>query len=201
MKQGTKLKSYSGKAIPIPGNDIDTDRIIPARFMRCLTFCGLGQYAMYDERYNQDGSEKEHLFNKDEYKRNSILLVNKNFGCGSSREHAPWALHDFGTRLIIGESFAEIFAGNCNSLGIPAVTVSKEIVTELMTLVGKKSEIEINVDLENKKLSAQGKSWPFDMPETYRLALVDGKWDTTAILMENLDKVKEKKKELVYLNW
>jgi len=201
MKQGEKLETFSGKAIPLHGNDIDTDRIIPARYMRCVTFRGLGKYAMYDERFSRDGKETDHVFNKKEYTHSPILLVNKNFGCGSSREHAPWALYDFGIRLIVGESFAEIFAGNCNSLGIPAVIVTKDRIRTLMDAVETDPGLELTVDLKNLKISYKGGSMDFTMPETYRQALLKGKWDTTSILLQNEQQIRETAEKLPYLSW
>jgi 3-isopropylmalate/(R)-2-methylmalate dehydratase small subunit len=201
MKQGEKLKTYKGKAIPLHGNDIDTDRIIPARFMRCVTFRGLGKYAMYDERFSNDGKEKEHIFNKGEYNKNTILLVNKNFGCGSSREHAPWALYDFGIRLIIGESFAEIFAGNCNSLGIPAIIVNQDQIRTLMNAVESDPGLELQVDLEELTIQYGSNSMNFTMPETYRQAMLEGEWDTTSILLQNTEKINNTANDLPYLNW
>ena len=102
-----KIKEYTGKAIPVPGNDIDTDRIIPARFMKCVTFDGLGEYAFYDARFNEDGSEKDHPLNQAAFKQGSILLVNKNFGCGSSREHAPQALAKYGLDYVTDKYLPE----------------------------------------------------------------------------------------------
>ena len=135
-------RQITGTGIPVPGNDIDTDRIIPARFMKCVTFDGLEQYAFYDERFSGD-TPKAHPFNDDRFLGGSILIVNKNFGCGSSREHAPQALVRFGMRAIIGESFAEIFAGNCTALGVPAVTASQDHITQLMQAVESDPKIRI----------------------------------------------------------
>ncbi|MDA3811962.1 MAG: 3-isopropylmalate dehydratase small subunit, partial [Spirochaetaceae bacterium] len=142
-----KITKITGKAIPISGNDIDTDRIIPARFMKCLTFNGLGQFAFYDERFDEDGKEKDHPFNSAEYKNSSILITNRNFGCGSSREHAPWALSGMGIKCIIAQSYAEIFAGNCSSLGIPAIIVPEEISLELQEKIRENPDFTIEVDL------------------------------------------------------
>ena len=201
MKIGDIIADYSGKAIPLPGNDIDTDRIIPARFMLSTTFRGLGRYAMFDERFDANDNKKDHPFNAEKYTGHSVLLVNKNFGCGSSREHAPWSLYDFGVRMIIGESFAEIFAGNCNSLGIPALCVGQKDAGELMAMVENDGDLQISADLRKKTISAGSKTFKFDMPESYRRALVNGKWDTTSILLENSDKIRKVGEKLPYLIW
>src|SRR3989338_1893157 len=138
MTENHKLEIIEGKGIPIQGNDIDTDRIIPARFMKCVTFEGLGKYAFYDERFDENGNKKKHSFNEEKFLKGSILIVNKNFGCGSSREHAPQALQKFGIKAIIGESFAEIFASNCAVMGIPTVTAPYDAIENLMMFVEEK---------------------------------------------------------------
>ena len=108
-----KIKTISGRGLPLLGNDIDTDQIIPARYMKCVTFDDLGKYVFYDARFSANGNKKDHPFNQEKYKDAKILIVNRNFGCGSSREHAPQSLMRFGIAAIVGESFAEIFSGNC----------------------------------------------------------------------------------------
>ena len=188
-----------GFAIPLPGNDIDTDRIIPARYLKCVTFDALGAYAFYDERYATDGEQRKHPFNEEHFKGAEILLVNKNFGCGSSREHAPQSLMRMGIRAIIGESFAEIFAGNCTALGIPAVILAQEHISQLMTAVQEKPKTELSVDLINKTVSAGTLSFPLEMPESYRRDLVEGTWDTTAILLQNINLIKELASKLHYI--
>jgi 3-isopropylmalate/(R)-2-methylmalate dehydratase small subunit len=187
-----KINNIEGKAIPLIGNDIDTDRIIPARFMKCLTFDGLGQFAFYDERFEENGAEKNHPLNNTIYSGHSILITNRNFGCGSSREHAPWALHGIGIRCIIAQSYAEIFAGNCNSLGIPAVLVSEEICKQLQNDVQQNPDLSLSVDLNLMEIHSENGSFPFNMQESYRMALVEGKWDSTSMLLESLGKIKKK---------
>lgn len=191
------IKSVKGKGIPVRGDDIDTDRIIPARFMKCLTFNGLGQYAFYDVRYNEDGSEKNHILNNKEYEGHPILVTNRNFGCGSSREHAPWALYGIGTKAIIAQSYAEIFAGNCSNLGIAAVTCSEDDCKKIQDYLERKSDAEITIDLVNKTVSVDDLSFSFDMPENYRLALIDGCWDTTSILLEGLKEISNHNSQLL----
>src|SRR5918993_4052204 len=135
MSEIVKITSVKGTAVRIRGNDIDTDRIIPARYLKEVTFARMGDYPFFDERYDGSGKKKDHPFNDSEYKGASILFVNKNFGCGSSREHAPQALYRFGIKAIVGESFAAIFAGNCTMMGVPVVTVSAQEIQELMKSV------------------------------------------------------------------
>ena len=195
-----KIVEIRGRAIPVPGNDIDTDRIIPARYMKTVTFEGLGKFAFYDARFDADGKQKQHPFNDERFKGAGILLVNKNFGCGSSREHAPQSLLRYGIKAIVGESFAEIFAGNCSMLGIPAVVVSEKDVLELMRSVEKNPNAEIGVNLETQKVSVAGKAFPFSMPESARRSLVSGNWDTVSQLVSAAPEAKKTFEKLPYLH-
>ncbi|ORC36557.1 3-isopropylmalate dehydratase small subunit [Marispirochaeta aestuarii] len=193
-----KITSISGKALPIQGNDIDTDRVIPARYMKSVTFSGLGAYAFYDERYDEEGKPKDHPMNSPRYTGASIMVVNKNFGCGSSREHAPQALRDFGIGALVGESFAEIFAGNCSALGMPTVTVSEEAALQLQKLVAADPGIEIQIDLENMTIRAGDYQVEASMPETYRRAMLDGSWDSTSLLLQAKDEIEKVEGSLHY---
>ena len=187
-----KINGYSGKGIPVRGNDIDTDRIIPARFMKCVTFEGLGAYAFNDERVDGEGKSKGHPFDDSRWAGHPVLVGNANFGCGSSREHAPQALKDYGIRAIVGESFAEIFAGNCSSLGMPAVTMAPVDVDSLQSLIELQPETMVEIDLDSMEVKAGSAAWPAGMPEAYRQALLDGSWDSTAVLAaaaEDIDSV------------
>ena len=143
----SERKLIRGRAIPVPGNDIDTDRIIPARYLKFVTFDTLGQFVFQDERFDENGKEREHPFNDERFKGGEILLVNNNFGCGSSREHAPQSLMRAGIRGIVGESFGEIFAGNCTALGIPTVRLKHEEIEVLMAAVEADPGTEITLDL------------------------------------------------------
>ncbi len=196
-----KRNIIEGKGIPIQGNDIDTDRIIPARFMKCVTFEGLGQYAFYDERFDEKGSKKNHSFNNEKFLKGSILIVNKNFGCGSSREHAPQALHKWGIKAIIGESFAEIFRGNCTVMGIPTVTAPHDAIENLMMYVEEKSETPIRIDIGKKKVIYGDFEIDVEMPESNRIVLVNGEWDSTAILLANKNEIEETAKRIAYLGF
>ena len=191
---------FEGRAIPMPGDDIDTDRIIPARYLKCVTFEDLGNYAFYDERFNEDGGKKDHPFNDLRYKGAEFLIVNKNFGCGSSREHAPQSLMRMGIRAIIGESFAEIFAGNCTALGIPVIKLDATEVEYLMTTVNRDPKADITATLEEKVIKAGGRTFTLDMQESYRQSLAAGTWDTAAALMENKEMIKAVASQLPYIS-
>ncbi|MCP4454440.1 MAG: 3-isopropylmalate dehydratase small subunit [Planctomycetes bacterium] len=200
MTTELQRKQVTGAGIPVSGNDIDTDRIIPARFMKCVTFEGLEQYAFYDVRFDAQGQPKDHPYNEARYQHGSILIVNKNFGCGSSREHAPQALMRFGMRAVIGESFAEIFAGNCTALGIPAVTASAQDVEALMQVVKETPSTSITIDLSAKTAAFNDVNVPIDMPESSRQSLAEGAWDTTAQLLDK-DAIAQAVEKIPYLNW
>ena len=195
-----------GKGMPLPGDDIDTDRIIPARYLKCVTFDELGKFAFYDERYDEQGNKKDHPFNDERYRGAEILIVNKNFGCGSSREHAPQSLMRAGIRAIIGESFAEIFLGNCTALGIPAVTMETGAVPELMDFIEKEPEVVLTLDLDKKIVEAglpggkNGKFFKMEITGSAREVFLSGTWDTTSALLEGKKEIESKARSLPYLN-
>jgi 3-isopropylmalate/(R)-2-methylmalate dehydratase small subunit len=200
MSDIIKIVKISGTAVPIRGNDIDTDRIIPARYLKEVTFARMGEYPFFDERFDASGKKKDHPFNDPEYKGASLLFVNKNFGCGSSREHAPQALYRFGIKAIVGESFAAIFAGNCTMMGLPAVVVGAKEIAQLMKSVEENPRTEYNIDLATKTLTYGNVKIAIDLPETYRTALTTGSWDSTALLRANLDQVKKTAAKLPYMS-
>ena len=200
MSEIVKIIAISGTAVPIRGNDIDTDRIIPARYLKEPTFARMGDYPFFDERFDPSGKKKDHPLNDPEYRGASILFVNKNFGCGSSREHAPQALYRFGIKAIVGESFAAIFAGNCTMMGLPAVVVGAKEIDQLTKSVEDNPRTEYSVDLQSKTISYGNQKLRFDMPETYRTALTQGYWDSTALLRANLDQVKRTAAKLPYMS-
>jgi 3-isopropylmalate/(R)-2-methylmalate dehydratase small subunit len=199
MSDIVKITQICGRAVPIRGNDIDTDRIIPARYLKEPTFTRMGEYPFFDERFDSSGKKKDHPFNDPEYKGASILFVNKNFGCGSSREHAPQALYRFGVKAIVGESFAAIFAGNCTMMGLPAVAVGGKEIEHLMKSVEDNPRTEYTVDLETKTISYGNQKIAIDLPETYRTALTKGFWDSTALLRANLEQVRKTAAKLPYV--
>lgn len=191
-----KVTQVAGTAVYVPGQDIDTDRIIPARFMKCVTFDGLGEFAFYDVRKNADGTEKAHPLNDPRFQKPAILLSGANFGCGSSREHAPQALYRFGFRAVIAESFAEIFFGNCTTLGIPCVTASAKDIQYLANEVERNPKLEVTVDLVEQKVFFEDEEMSISVPSTAREALTTGQWDPIASLLQNKDKVDQKIHEL-----
>ncbi len=198
--QGDRVTGVRGSGIAVRGNDIDTDRIIPARYMKVVTFDGLGEYAFRDVRYRPDGQQTDHPFNNPRYQNARVLLVNKNFGCGSSREHAPQALLRWGIEAVVGESFAEIFAGNCNALGIPAVSVTESAIEALMAVVEGDPLAEIEVDLDSGEVRCGSVSYPIEFVETYRQSLVTGSWDSTAVLLSNEAGIEQTASRLPYMN-
>jgi 3-isopropylmalate/(R)-2-methylmalate dehydratase small subunit len=199
MSQIVKITKITGTAVPIRGNDIDTDRIIPARYLKEVTFARMGQYPFFDERFDAAGKPKPHPFNDPKYLGASVLLVNRNFGCGSSREHAPQALYRFGLQAVVGESFAAIFAGNCVMMGLPTVTVSSSEIEMLMKTVEQSPQTRFTVDIDQKILSFGEQRIAIDLPETYRSALTSGSWDSTAMLRARLDQVKKTASKLPYM--
>lgn len=180
---------FAGSAIPLPDDEVDTDRIIPARFMRCVTFDDLGSYAFYDERFDTSGNEKDHPFNDKRYSGARILLVGSNFGCGSSREHAPQALKRFGIGALIGVSFADIFSGNCTVMGIAAVTVTQQELQTLIQAVTRDPAVVITINLLQQSITCGAVTVTATMPESYRQLLIQGIWDTTSLLLTNKDAI------------
>jgi 3-isopropylmalate/(R)-2-methylmalate dehydratase small subunit len=196
-----KVTTVSGRAVFIPGADIDTDRIIPARFMKCVTFDGLGEFAFYDVRFNPDTGEKtEHPLNDDRFKAATILLAGVNFGCGSSREHAPQSLAKYGFKAIIAESFAEIFFGNSTTLAMPCVSLTAGEIDQLRQAVEADPAVEITIDLVDKRVrSSTGLDFPLNIAESARDALVAGRWDPIQELLDRESEITAKAKELHYV--
>ncbi len=182
-----KITAVSGVPAFVAGDDIDTDRIIPARFLKSITFDGLGEFAFYDERKNDDGSDKPHPLNALPHAK--ILVTGMNFGCGSSREHAPQALWRRGIRAVVAGSFAEIFFGNSTTLGVACVCAARENLAEIEAWIAANPNAEITVDVENLCVRFGDKSVPVTLPDTVRRALTDGRWDPIADLLENSEKI------------
>jgi len=193
-----KIIQVTGRGVYVTGEDIDTDRIIPARFMKCVTFDGLGEYAFYDERRNEDGSEKSHPLNDARYLGASFLLSGSNFGCGSSREHAPQALYRFGFRAVLAESFAEIFFGNSITLGLPCAVMAKQDIKALADLVECDPALLITLDLLEGKVTAADMDFKATLPDHAHKALVSGKWDAIADLLEGIPDIRTVAKTLPY---
>ena len=185
-----------GSGIPVRGNDIDTDRIIPARYLAKITFEGLGEFAFEDDRK----SRESHPFDNPTYQEASILVANANFGCGSSREHAPQALMKWGIQGIVGESFAEIFQGNCTAMGIPCVTASPENIQSLMNGIETDPSKEIQVNLKSCMLNFGDLEFQTQIPNSNRLQLVEGAWDATGMLLEASDETRRVADGLPYVS-
>ena len=192
-----EIKSIRGRSFVIRGDDIDTDRIIPARFLKCVSFSALGEQVFADDRNELKGN---HPFDLDQNKGANILVVNDNFGCGSSREHAPQALMRWGIRLIIGESFAEIFFGNCLALGIPCLTSSKEKIIKLQNLVEKNNNQIWNFSLKNLSITNKKETVKLDLDDGPYNMLYSGKWDATSQLLDADEKINNTARNLPYLN-
>jgi 3-isopropylmalate/(R)-2-methylmalate dehydratase small subunit len=193
------VEHVSGTGIPVRGNDIDTDQIIPARFMKVVTFDGLGEFAFFDLRFDDEDNEKEHPFNEPQYQDANVLVVNSNFGCGSSREHAPQALMRWGIDAVVGESFAEIFAGNCLALGIPTVTADQETVGAIQDWVAENPDGDIDVDVAAETVTYGDTTVDVEVDDAQRKALVEGIWDTTALMKANENAIAETAANLPYV--
>ena len=194
----SQIQTITGQGLPLTGNDIDTDRIIPARFLKCVTFDGLGDQVFADDRTQAQGT---HPFDLTQYQDASVLVVNGNFGCGSSREHAPQAIARWGIKTIIGESFAEIFFGNCIALGIPCVTASAETTTALQKMLEVDPTLSIEVDLEKLTVTCGAFSAPVEMGEGPRQMFLSGTWDACGQLVSQAEKIQEIAADLPYTHW
>ncbi len=194
------IRMVEGRGVPVRGNDIDTDRIIPARYLRSVTFEGLGTEVFKDERYHDDGSQKQHPFNDQKYGGASILIVNRNFGCGSSREHAPQALMRFGIDAVIGESFGEIFAGNCTSLGIPVFTADESVIGAVQEMVEAQPDSELMLDIEKETLSTPDRQFQLSIKSSAKTALLKGTWNTLDELLLNNDQIEQVYGRLAYVS-
>jgi len=197
MTPENHITDVSGTGVPIPGDDIDTDQILPARFMKEVTFDNMADYLFYDARRDSDGEFNDHPLNR--FEGASIAVINSNFGCGSSREHAPQAMMRWGVDGIVGESYAEIFRDNCKSLGIPAVTTDHETVVELQEWIEANPEGEIDIDVENEQVTYGETTIDVEIDHAMKEALVEGIWDTTALMYSNKSKVESTVGELPYV--
>ncbi len=179
-----------GRAVPVEGDDIDTDRIIPARYMRCVTFDGLGEFLFRDIRQTPEGKTKDHPIDQAKFKGATILVSGMNFGCGSSREHAPQAIVRAGFQAVIAGNFAEIFFGNSTTLGLPCVSAKKEDLQALTQLILREPATEVEIDLKNLKVTAGQLNFPVTMKASAQQGLLSGRYDAIADLLTNLPKVK-----------
>jgi 3-isopropylmalate/(R)-2-methylmalate dehydratase small subunit len=189
------VERVAGRACVLRGNDIDTDRIIPARYLRCVTFDGLGEHAFEDDRKQAKGN---HPLDDARFAGASVLVVGKNFGCGSSREHAPQALVRFGFRVFVGASFAEIFAGNCTAMGIPCVTLGDSDLARLMDVVDLDPSQEVVVDLVARTVTSRAGVMPAGIRDGTRKALLEGSWNATSVLAQAGDAIEATARALPY---
>jgi 3-isopropylmalate/(R)-2-methylmalate dehydratase small subunit len=198
--QDSKRIRISGPAVSLDGNDIDTDRIIPARFLKCVTFDALGAHAFEDDRQQLTAAGKRHPFDDPARQNARVLLVNRNFGCGSSREHAPQALMRWqkGIAAVVGESFAEIFFGNCVALGVPCLTATSADIAKLKSAVAADPNLEVTVDLEKGTATAGSVTIPASTSDGAKRQLMTGRWDSSAELLEGKDQVKQTASKLPY---
>ncbi len=194
----SEIQSITGTGIPLVGNDVDTDRIIPARFLKSITFDGLGEQVFTDDRTAAQG---QHPFDLPQYQGATILVVNNNFGCGSSREHAPQAIARWGIQAIVGESFAEIFFGNCVMLGIPCVMAEADAITKLQQHLQYNPQATLTVDLETMQVNYDDVSTPVTMGDGPRQTLLAGTWDACGQLLAGVDSIRETATKLPYLAW
>jgi len=192
-----KISNMNGQCISLIGNDIDTDRIIPARFLKCVNFESLGEYVFEDDRKTLKG---RHPFDLEENKNSTILIVNSNFGCGSSREHAPQALMRWGIKAIIGESFADIFYSNCIAIGIPCFTLPKKSIEKIQNYSDNKF-FYLEIDLKNSLAKSKDLSLNLEIKESSRKMFLSGEWDATSTLLENENLIENKFTQLPYIKF
>ena len=192
-----KISNIRGQCISLIGNDIDTDRIIPARFLKCVNFDSLGKSVFEDDRKTLKG---KHPFDLEGNKNSTILVVNSNFGCGSSREHAPQALMRWGIKAIIGESFAEIFYSNCIAIGIPCFTLSKKLILDVQKHNDNKF-LSLEIDLKNSLAKSENLNLNLEIKESTRKMFLSGEWDATLTLLENENLIDTKFNHLPYIKF
>jgi len=194
----SEVKTVVGRGVPLIGNDIDTDRIIPARYLRCVTFDGLGEHAFADDRTQTAG---QHPFDQPQYQGASVLVVNRNFGCGSSREHAPQAIAKWGIKALIGESFAEIFFGNCVAMGVPCVTADPDTVRQLQERIAANPQATVEIDLEAQQIQIEDFTAPIQLGEGPRQMFITGTWDACGQLVAQAQDIKKTAANLPYVAW
>ena len=190
----------SGTGLPLRGNDIDTDRIIPARFLRSVSFEGLERHLFEDDIAQAGGRASPHPLTDGRYAGASILVVNRNFGCGSSREHAPQAIRRRGIKAVVGESFSEIFFGNSVALGMPCVSAAAADVERLQTMLEQNPAAAIAIDLDRMQLACDGEPMAFSLPSAARESFLDGSWDATALLLDRFEEVEQTMRRLPYVS-
>ena len=196
-----KISTVQGRALPLPGENIDTDRIIPARFLKSISFEGLEKGLFVDDRAQvaaQGGAP--HPFDDPRFTGATILVVNANFGCGSSREHAPQAIRRHGMRAVIGESFSEIFYGNSVALGLPCVVATHDAIDTLMQMIARDPSLDVTIDLSALQVTAGSHRFPITLPSAARDAFLEGTWDATALLLDRFEEVETVARRLPYVS-
>jgi 3-isopropylmalate/(R)-2-methylmalate dehydratase small subunit len=200
MSQSSKITRVEGRGVVVRGEDIDTDRIIPARFLKTITFEGLEQHLFEDDRKQLAERGTTHAIDQPAFQGAQIMFVGSNFGCGSSREHAPQAIARWGIQAIVGVSFAEIFFGNSLMIGLPCATVTPDQIEKLMAAIESDPSVACAVDLPAKTISAGSVTVPLGMPEAVRSALLSGDWDATALLVDHYEQVEQVAARLPYVS-
>ena len=195
----SRVTEVSGRALPMVGDDIDTDRIMPARFLKAVSFDGLEAHVFEDDRRAAREQNATHPFDDARYQRASVLVVGRNFGCGSSREHAPQGIARWGIRALVGVSFAEIFFSNATALGVACVSLTPAEASELARIVERAPETTVTVDLAARRVHAGARQWVMSMPASDREALMAGTWDATAMLTADFDEVRATASRLPYI--
>jgi 3-isopropylmalate/(R)-2-methylmalate dehydratase small subunit len=193
----TGVTRIAARACVLRGDDIDTDRIIPARYLRCVTFDGIGEHAFADDREQAKG---DHPLDDPRFRGADILVVGRNFGCGSSREHAPQSLMRFGFRAFVGASFAEIFAGNCTALGLPCVTLEEADLEALMDSISLDPAQEVVIDLAARTLTSRAGTVRAGLRDGVRKALLEGSWNATAVLIDAGEAIERTAARIAYVN-
>jgi 3-isopropylmalate/(R)-2-methylmalate dehydratase small subunit len=194
-----KILTVTGTCVPAAGDDVDTDRIIPARYLKCVTFEGLGEFLFYDVRFDENGRPKNFPLNDPRFTGATILIAGRNFGCGSSREHAPQAIYRYGFRAVVAESFAEIFFGNSITLGLPCVTVSRHDLGRIRNIVESEPKSEMTIDLTKETIRLGSDEFPGSILPSARDALINGRWDPIAELLEGRALVEERVGQMSYM--
>ncbi|MFT4631887.1 MAG: 3-isopropylmalate/(R)-2-methylmalate dehydratase small subunit [Candidatus Pseudothioglobus sp.] len=195
---GASIDKISGKGVYVKGNDIDTDRIIPARFLKCVTFDELGPALFYDVRFNDKGESNHHPLDDPRHAGAQVLISDANFGCGSSREHAPQAIQKFGFKAVIADSFAEIFHGNCTTLGVPCIVMGKDDRALLAELIANDPDADLIIDVAALKVICANHIFTVSMKESAREALLAATYDPLDTLLAQLDLIDATARRLGY---
>jgi 3-isopropylmalate/(R)-2-methylmalate dehydratase small subunit len=195
-----RVRAVGGRALPLRGDDIDTDRIIPARHLTAITFDGLDAFVFEDDRKEASRAGVVHPFDDPRFAGAAVLLTQRNFGCGSSREHAPQAIHRWGIKVVVGESFSDIFFGNSAVIGLPCVTAARADIEALMARVEANPSLMVSVDLDAQRCLFAGGSFAVGMPAAIREAFLAGTWDTTGMLLDRFEEVRARAAQLPYIN-